>query len=121
MATLETFNWDALDWEIVNDQMHRKMISGQTMTIARLRISKGFVVPMHAHENEQISQVLSGQIQFWFGEDRKITKTFGPGDVVVIPANLPHEAEMLTDFEGVDTWSPRREDWINGTDAYLRT
>ncbi len=120
MNGIETLNWDAMDWEEVAPGMQRKMVSGATMTIARLRIKKGFTVPMHAHHNEQISQVLSGRIQFWFGEDRAETHIFGPGDTLVIPANLPHEATMVEDFEGIDTWSPRREDWINGTDSYLR-
>ena len=121
MSDLHTINWDEMEWEEVNPQMHRKMVSGATMTIARLRIAKGFTVPLHDHHNEQISQVISGKIQFWFGADRSDTRIFGPGDTVVIPANLPHEATMLTDFEGIDTWAPRREDWINGTDTYLRT
>jgi len=120
MIDLQTVNWSAMEWEEVNPNMHRKMVSGATMTIARLKIAKGFTVPMHTHHNEQISQVIRGQIQFWFGEERADTRTFGPGDTVVIPAHLPHEALMLTDFEGIDSWSPRREDWINGTDEYLK-
>ena len=44
----------------------------------------------------------------------------GPGDVVVIPANLPHEATMIGDVLEFDSWAPRREDWLNKTDDYLR-
>jgi mannose-6-phosphate isomerase-like protein (cupin superfamily) len=44
----------------------------------------------------------------------------GPGDSVVIPAHLPHEALMIGDVEEIDTWSPIREDWLDGTDDYLR-
>ena len=46
--------------------------------------------------------------------------TVGPGEVLVIPANLPHEAHVIGDVFETDTWSPRREDWINKTDDYLR-
>ena len=44
----------------------------------------------------------------------------GPGDVVVIPADLPHEATCVGDVEEMDMWSPRRQDWLDGTDDYLR-
>ena len=42
------------------------------------------------------------------------------GDSVVIPANLPHEALMIGDVEEIDNWAPPRQDWIDGTDDYLR-
>jgi quercetin dioxygenase-like cupin family protein len=45
---------------------------------------------------------------------------YGPGDVVVIPSHLPHEALCLSDVEEMDMWSPRRDDWLDGSDAYLR-
>ena len=44
----------------------------------------------------------------------------GPGDVLHIPRNVPHSAEVLEDMTGIDLFSPPREDWINKTDAYLR-
>ena len=42
------------------------------------------------------------------------------GDIVVIPGNLPHEALMIGDVEEIDSFAPPREDWLNGTDHYLR-
>jgi quercetin dioxygenase-like cupin family protein len=44
----------------------------------------------------------------------------GPGEVVVIAPDVPHEALCLGDVHEIDIWSPRRDDWLNGTDAYLR-
>ncbi len=120
MTELQHLNWDEIEWEQVTPDFKRKLVTGDNITIARLSFKEGFIVPMHSHHNEQISTVISGKIQFWFGENRDIEKIYGPGDVVVIPAHLPHEAKMLTDFDGIDTWSPRREDWLNGSDDYLR-
>jgi hypothetical protein len=34
---------------------------------------------------------------------------------------MPHSAEALEDTIDVDIFSPPREDWLNGTDAYLRS
>lgn len=59
-------------------------------------------------------------MRFWFGEDKAVTRDVGPGEVVVIPANLPHGAQMIGKVVEMDLWSPRREDWLNKTDDYLR-
>ncbi len=42
------------------------------------------------------------------------------GEIVVIPPNLPHEALMIGDVEEMDSWAPPRQDWLDGTDHYLR-
>jgi hypothetical protein len=33
---------------------------------------------------------------------------------------MPHEAVALEDTVSVDIFNPPRQDWIDGTDAYLR-
>ena len=43
-----------------------------------------------------------------------------PGQSLHIPANLPHSAEALEDCVALDLFSPPREDWKRGDDAYLR-
>jgi quercetin dioxygenase-like cupin family protein len=42
------------------------------------------------------------------------------GDVLQIPPNVPHMVEALEDSIATDVFSPPREDWIRGDDAYLR-
>jgi quercetin dioxygenase-like cupin family protein len=46
--------------------------------------------------------------------------TVSAGEVLVIPSNLPHQAEALDDTVDLDVFCPPRADWIAGTDAYLR-
>jgi quercetin dioxygenase-like cupin family protein len=41
------------------------------------------------------------------------------GQVLQIPPHVPHSAEALEDCIAVDLFSPPREDWIRGDDAYL--
>ena len=117
---LQLLNWDKLELETVNPSMQRRIITGARMTVARIYLKDGFVVPLHSHEHEQITQVISGRMRFWFGADREETREFGPGDVVVIPSQLPHEALAIGDVEEMDMWTPRRDDWLDGTDDYLR-
>jgi len=42
------------------------------------------------------------------------------GEVLCIPAHLPHKAEALEDAVSLDIFTPPRADWINKTDHYLR-
>ena len=120
LAALQSINWDEIELEEVNPSMRRRIITGEKMTVARIYLRDGFLVPMHSHIHEQITQVISGRMRFVFGDDRGQTQEFGPGDVVVIPSNLPHEALAIGDVEEMDMWTPRRDDWLDGTDAYLR-
>lgn len=117
---LKKINWDDVPLEQVTDKMQRKMIYGDKVMVARMKFKDGFLVPLHEHHNEQVTQVISGTIRFWFGANKEQTMDLGPGDSVVIPAHLPHEALMIGDVEEIDTWSPIREDWLDGTDDYLR-
>lgn len=112
--------WDEVELETVNEHMKRKVITGELMTVARIWFKDGFLVPMHSHHNEQITQVIRGRMRFRFGEDSKEERVLGPGDVVVIPAHLPHEALCIGEVEEMDMWAPRRDDWLDGTDDYLR-
>jgi quercetin dioxygenase-like cupin family protein len=113
-------NWDAIPAETVNPSMTRQIVSGDKLMIARIKFKDGFVVPLHFHEHEQVTQVISGKMRFWFGENREETMVLEPGDVIVIASNLPHEAQMIGEVEEMDTWAPPRQDWLDRTDAYLR-
>jgi quercetin dioxygenase-like cupin family protein len=42
------------------------------------------------------------------------------GDSLEIPSMSPHGVEALEDCVVTDLFTPRREDWIQGDDAYLR-
>lgn len=117
---LNKINWTDVPEEEVTPKMFRKIVSGEKVMIARMRFKDGFVVPLHSHENEQITQVISGTIRFWFGENKEQEMELNAGDTVVIPGNLPHEALMIGDVEEIDTWAPPRSDWLDGSDDYLR-
>ena len=117
---LEKINWANVHEEEVTPKMFRKIVSGEKVMIARMRFKDGFVVPLHSHENEQVTQVVSGTIRFWFGENKEQEMELNAGDTVVIPGNLPHEALMIGDVEEIDTWAPPRSDWLDGSDDYLR-
>ena len=113
-------DWDQIPMETVNPMMQRQIITGELMTVAKIYFKDGFLVPMHSHHNEQITQVISGLLRFRIGEDGEQTIDVGPGAAIVIPANVPHEALVVGDVVEMDMWAPRRDDWLNQTDDYLR-
>ena len=118
--SVQIIPWDEVELETVNPHMQRRIVTGERLTVARIYFKDGFLVPMHSHEQEQVTQVISGAMRFTIGEDRGRIVDLGPGDVIVIPSNVPHEALCIGDVEEMDTWSPRRDDWLNKTDDYLR-
>jgi quercetin dioxygenase-like cupin family protein len=117
---LQATAWEAIPLERVNEHMQRRIVTGELMTVAQIFMKDGFLVPLHSHVNEQITQVISGKMRFRFGADRATVRDLGPGEIIVIPANLPHEALMIGDVVEIDMWAPRRDDWLNKTDDYLR-
>ena len=117
-ATLH--RWEALPREELNERIGRRMITGDRMMVAHIYLKKGAVVPKHHHHNEQITYVLDGALRFRLGENGDQEVTVRTGEVLTIPSNLPHTAEALEDTLDVDIFDPPRQDWLDGTDAYLR-
>lgn len=117
LSTLEKMSWKTMAVEQLNDKLTRQMISGENATISQLVLKKGATVPRHSHLNEQYSWIISGALKFVF-DDREIL--VGAGEILLIPANVPHSAVALEDTVDVDIFAPRREDWIRKEDSYLR-
>jgi len=113
------FRWDDMPKEQVTDNLARRLITGDRMMIAHVYLDKGAIVPMHSHENEQITYILDGALRFWLGDDER-ELVVRSGEVLHIPSHVPHKAEAIEDTLDVDVFSPPREDWISGTDDYLR-
>jgi quercetin dioxygenase-like cupin family protein len=101
--------------------LERRFLYGERVMLSHVYLKKGCFVPKHRHENEQVSYILEGRLLFRLGEDGKEEQQLlRAGDVLVIPGNLPHSAEALVDSLSLDVFGPPRQDWIDGTDAYLR-
>ncbi len=63
--------------------------------------------PLHRHESEQITLVLSGKLLFEVEGDEIVV---GPGEVIALASNTPHAVRSLKEpVRAVDAWSPPRE------------
>jgi quercetin dioxygenase-like cupin family protein len=103
--------------EHLNPLLDRQFAAGEKSMLARLILRAGCMVPLHSHENEQITYILEGALKFSLQGKEVIVRA---GEILVIPSNVPHSAEALEDTVDLDVFCPPRADWISGTDAYLR-
>ena len=114
------YRWDDLPKEELSPEISRRLISAERMMLAHVYLAKGCIVPRHSHENEQLTWIVEGILRFWLGEDESEVVDVAAGEVLHIPSNLPHKAEALETTLDVDIFSPPRQDWLDGSDAYLR-
>jgi quercetin dioxygenase-like cupin family protein len=120
MAELAKFRWDDMPRETLNAGLGRRVITGDQVMLAHVYFTAGTEVPLHSHHNEQITYILEGALQFFLGDEDQESRTVRAGEVLVIPSDLPHRAVALEDTLDVDVFSPPRQDWLDGTDTYLR-
>ena len=116
-AKLQYIPWNTIALEDLNPLLQRQFVVGQEVMLARVLLKKGCIVPEHSHHNEQLTYILEGALKFWIDGKEIVVNA---GEVLCIPAHMPHKAEALADTVDLDIFNPPRADWINKTDQYLR-
>jgi len=111
------YRWADIPEESLNPLLSRKLITGDRVMLAHVILKKGSIVPAHQHENEQVTYILSGALKFELQGKEIVLRQ---GDVLHIPSNVVHSAIALEDTLDLDIFSPPRQDWLDGTDDYLR-
>lgn len=87
---------------------HGKLVHSDTMSWVFWTVDEGAEVPEHHHIHEQIMHVVEGSFEFTLNGN---TRTYGPGDIVVIPSNMPHSGKAITPCRLMDVFSPAREEY----------
>ncbi|MCX6589265.1 MAG: cupin domain-containing protein [Acidobacteria bacterium] len=114
---MQLHQWKAIPLEQLSAALARRAIHTDRITIARLELKQGAVVPDHHHENEQVTILMAGKLQF-ITADQDLT--IEAGEVMQIPSNVVHRVIALEDSWVFDLFAPVRADWLRGDDAYLR-
>jgi quercetin dioxygenase-like cupin family protein len=118
-------SWNDVRLEELSPLISRRLITSETTMMAHVILKKGAIVPAHDHINEQFTYILSGALRFWIGAHADAPgDTFidvKEGEVLVIPSMVRHRAEALEDTLDMDVFNPPRQDWLDGSDAYLRS
>lgn len=112
MSSPRTYRWSDLPTDHPMPRIDRQRIMGQQAMLARVHLHKGFTMGTHAHANEQFAVVLSGKVRFGVGaEGTSARREFdvSAGEVLHLPANVPHSAEALEDSIVLDIFAPPSE------------
>ena len=118
MSKGKSFTWAELPQTDMTPQIRRRLVSGEQVMSVYFNLDKGAIVGEHHHPHEQISHIISGQIEFEVGGEKHMMKS---GDVLVIPGNVPHSAVALEDTVNIEIFSPPREDFLSDAPpAYMQ-
>jgi quercetin dioxygenase-like cupin family protein len=101
--------WDEIALDKVTEMVSQKIVAGENEMVAQIYLKRGALIPMHAHESEQMTYILQGSLRFLVGGEEIIVRE---GEVLHIPSRVPHQAEALDDTFELDVFSPIREDWL---------
>jgi|SRR5579864_1534549 quercetin dioxygenase-like cupin family protein len=115
---LKHLPWSTVELESLNPLLQRQLVVGQDIMVARVLLKKGCIVPLHSHQNEQVTYILEGALKFWIDGKEIVVNA---GEVLTIPRHMPHKAEALVDTVDLDVFNPPRADWLNKNDDYLRS
>jgi quercetin dioxygenase-like cupin family protein len=102
--------WDEIALEKVTEMFSQKIVAGEREMLAQIYLKRGALVPMHSHESEQMTYVLQGALRFLVDGEEIIVRE---GEVLHIPAGVPHQAEALDDTFELDVFSPLRREWLD--------
>ena len=79
------------------------------LMVVAFRFMQGAEGALHSHPHVQATYVQSGRFAFTIdGKDREV----GPGDSFVIPSNAIHGCRCLDPGLLIDSFTPRRDDFL---------
>jgi quercetin dioxygenase-like cupin family protein len=85
-----------------------RFLHAENMTLAYWEVEPGAELPEHAHPQDQIANVLEGEFELTVGGE---TRVLVPGQVALIPGNVPHSGRALTACRLLDAFQPARDDY----------
>jgi quercetin dioxygenase-like cupin family protein len=85
-----------------------RFVHSENMTLAYWNFEPDVEVPDHAHEHEQVVNIIEGTFDLTVGEE---THRLEPGAVVVIPSRVTHSGRSVTGCRVIDVFYPVREDF----------
>src|SRR6188768_3866862 len=104
--------WDEIALEKVTEMLSRKIVAGEREMLVQSYVKRGCLVPLHAHDSEQMTYVLQGALKFLIGGEEI---TVREGEVLHIPPGVQHQAEALEDTFELDLFAPPRIEWVDAS------
>jgi quercetin dioxygenase-like cupin family protein len=85
---------------------HGRYFDSAAMTFGHYEFDAGAEIPLHHHAQEEVWQVLEGELEITIGEARHRA---GAGFVGIVPPGAPHAVKALTKGRAIVVDTPRRE------------
>ena len=86
---------------------HGRIFQSPSMTFATWRFRAGAEIHAHHHEQEEVWQVLEGELEVTIGGE---TRRAGPGMAAIVPADTLHSVRALSDGRAMVVDWPLRDD-----------
>ena len=116
---MEKIDWNSIKEERLNENVTRKMFWGEKLMVTRWELSPHTALPVHDHISEQVTMVKKGSVTIYFPDGEEFV--LSQGDMLVIPSSKPHGVRIGPEgATAVDLFSPIRQDFIDGSSAYIK-
>lgn len=83
------------------------------LMLVAFRFDEGAVGALHSHPHTQVSYVAEGTFDVTVDN---VTTRLGPGSSFIVAPNVVHGVVALTKGLLIDTFTPRREDFLSACD-----
>ena len=87
---------------------HGRYFHSPSMTFAHHAFVRGASVHGHFHPQEEVYEVIEGELQVTIGGVTQIVRT---GVVAIVPSNVPHSVKALTDGRAIIVDYPLRSEF----------
>ena len=98
------------EWVATSDGNHRRVVlHTDELMMVEFAFEEGGIGMLHSHPHVQASYVAEGLFEVTIG-DRK--ETIAAGGAFIVPSGLVHGVKALKKGRLVDSFTPRREDFL---------
>jgi quercetin dioxygenase-like cupin family protein len=105
---MEKYRLSELDPKVELPGAQGRMVHSDHLTVSHWHFDAGADLPAHSHPHEQIANMISGEFQLTVDGEARILR---PGDIVIVPPDVPHSGHAITASYIIDVFYPVREDF----------
>jgi quercetin dioxygenase-like cupin family protein len=110
--------FEDIESEQINEGYYRRTVTGENHMTCLVNIRPGWITKHHKHASDETVIVMEGSMSFRVGN---LDVELLPGDVLYIPPWVEHGGTVgQKGMKMIKIFSPPREDYLQGTDTYLR-
>ncbi len=97
--------------ENVIEGINRRIMGyDESLMVVWVKFDEGTVAPRHSHPHQQVTYIERGTFRV---EIEGVWTELQAGDTFVIPSNAMHHGKAVTECILIDTFSPKREDFLS--------